>query len=48
MRATEENDDVRLPITANSLQSFLDPILLGSRRIIAFVERHADDDRVLD
>ena len=24
MRAAEENDDVRLPITANSLQSFLD------------------------
>src|SRR5208282_5140171 len=48
VRATEENNDVRLPITADSLQSFLDSIPLGSRRVIALVERHADGDRVLD
>ena len=48
MRPTEEDDDVGLPIAADSLKGFLDSILLGSRRIIALVERHADVDRVLD
>jgi hypothetical protein len=48
VRATGEDDDVRLPILANSLESVPDSILRGSRRTIALVERHADDDRILD
>jgi hypothetical protein len=48
VRATKENDDIRVPIMANSLQSFLDSIPLGSRGVIALVECHADDDRILD
>ena len=45
---TEQDNDVHPPIMTNSLQSFPDSILLGSRKIIALVERHADVDKVLD